>query len=47
MFEEECFILSKLGEEHDARMQIENDPSKPSIIYALLGALRLLLQCER
>ena len=47
MFSEECSILSTLAHEHDARRQIENDASKPSIIYALLGALRLLLACER
>merc|ERR1712223_972984 len=46
-YSEECDILSTLNESHDARVQIENDPSKPSIIYALLGVLRLMLECER
>ena len=46
-YSEECDILSTLNESHDARVQIENDPSKPSIIYALLGVLRLMLACER
>ena len=47
MFVEECNILAALPEGHEARMQIENHPSNPSIIYALLGSLRLLLACER
>ena len=46
-FFDECHILSALPEEHDARIQIENEPSKPSIIYAMLGTLRLLLASER
>merc|ERR1712223_1506907 len=46
-YSEECDILSTLNESHDARIQIEVDPSKPSIIYALLGVLRLMLACER
>ena len=47
IYSDECDILSRLNEAHEARQQIENAPSKPSIIFATLGVLRLMLACER